>query len=95
MNDIILNSNTRDVCGKQKNERAMLYPAVSRDTFVNFFNSYISKIIIYMNKNIVKYLQGTNFSQLTLSKKTIMKNLGRETPAYLLCSHIQAENKLM
>jgi hypothetical protein len=35
MNDIILNSNTRDVCGKQNTERAMPYPTVFRATFVN------------------------------------------------------------
>jgi hypothetical protein len=48
-----------------------------------------------MKKNSVKHLKGTNFSQLTLPKKIIMKNLGRATPAYLLRSHIQAENELM
>jgi hypothetical protein len=33
-----------------------------------------------MYKKSVKYLQGINFSQLTLAKKTEIKNLGRATP---------------
>jgi hypothetical protein len=33
-----------------------------------------------MNKNIVKYLQGIDFSQLTLIMKTEIKSLYRATP---------------
>jgi len=33
-----------------------------------------------MNKISVKYLHGIYFSQLTLSEKTDIKNLGRATP---------------
>jgi hypothetical protein len=33
-----------------------------------------------MKKNIVKYLQGVNVSQLTLAEKTEVKNLSRATP---------------
>ena len=32
-----------------------------------------------MNKNSVKYLQGINFSQLILTSKTEIKNLGHAT----------------
>jgi hypothetical protein len=33
-----------------------------------------------MYKNIVKYLEGINFSQLTLAEKTQINNLYRATP---------------
>jgi hypothetical protein len=37
-----------------------------------------------MNKNSVKYLQSINFLQLTLDKKTEIKNLGRATPGLVI-----------
>jgi len=57
----ILNSNIRDVCGKQKPERAMTLPNCFQSHICECFNSYSSKITMYMNKNSVKYLQGINF----------------------------------
>jgi hypothetical protein len=41
-------------------------------------------LIVKINKNSVKYLQGINFSQLTLTSKTEIKNLGHTTPELVI-----------
>jgi len=45
-----------------------------------------------MNKKGVKYLQAIKFSQLTLAKKTEIKNFSL-CPIELILNHKQAENK--
>jgi hypothetical protein len=47
-----------------------------------------------MNKNSAKYLQGIGFSQLTLTKNTEMKNLGRATPDWLFLILIKQNTDL-
>jgi hypothetical protein len=46
-----------------------------------------------VNKNIVKFLQGFSFSQITLTEKCEIKNSGHSTPdlviSYLSSSRIQ------
>ena len=46
---------------------------------MNVLNFSSLKCMINMNKKSVMYLQGINFSQLTLAEKTETKNLGHAT----------------
>ena len=56
--------------------------------FANILNFSSCNFKINMHKNSVKYLQGINFSQLTISEKTEINNCGCVTPALVsfICS---------